>query len=200
MGIKLIITSCFIIGIAASVATVQATKKIKLPSPPQFFQDISINDINGKPFDFDQCKGKLILMVNVASKCGFTSQYKDLQAIYERYKDKGFLVIGIPSNDFANQEPGTAQEIKTFCQLNYQVTFPLLEKIHVKGTNKHPLYQKLTNKKDNPSFHEPIRWNFTKFLIDREGRIVARFGSMTKPDSKKVTQKIEALLNQVYRP
>jgi glutathione peroxidase len=139
-------------------------------------------------------KGKVILIVNVASKCGHTPQYEGLQKIYSEYQDQGLVVLGFPANNFRNQEPGTDQEIKEFCSLNYGVTFPMFSKISVKGDDIHPLYQFLTSEKTNPEFAGEISWNFNKFLIDRSGKIIARFESKDQPESEKVVAAIEGAL------
>jgi len=136
----------------------------------------------------------VLLIVNVASRCGFTSQYKGLQRIYEKYKDQGFEVLGFPCNDFGGQEPGTNEEIKNFCSLNYNVTFPMFDKVHVKGDEKAPLFDLLTN--NSVTGKSSIKWNFEKFIIDKEGNIVDRFRSVTKPDSKKITSLIEQELSK----
>ena len=134
------------------------------------------------------------MLVNVASKCGYTPQYEGMQKIYERYKDKGFTILGFPANNFGAQEPGTDEQIQEFCRINYGVTFPVFSKISVKGDDKHPLYKYLTEKESNPDFAGEIKWNFNKFLVGRDGRIVARFDSADKPEDAKVTQAIEHAL------
>jgi glutathione peroxidase len=147
--------------------------------------------ITGEEKSLADYKGKVLLIVNVASKCGFTPQYKGLQELYETYKDQGFEILAFPCNQFLNQEPGTDEEIKEFCELNYGVTFPLFAKIDVNGPNAHPLYQYLT--KEAPGFLTgAIKWNFTKFLVDREGNVVKRFAPATKPVELK--EEIEKLL------
>lgn len=152
----------------------------------------SILDIEKKEIQLAQYQGKVLLIVNVASKCGFTKQYDGLQKIYERYRDQGFQVLGFPCNDFGGQEPGSNEEIAEFCSQNYNVTFPIFNKIKVKGDNKEPLYNLLTN---NPiTGRSSIMWNFEKFLIDRNGNVVKRFKSYTKPKSKKITSAIEELI------
>ena len=138
----------------------------------------------------------MLLLVNVASKCGFTPQYKELEAMYEKYKDQGLLVIGFPANNFLSQEPGTNEEIKTFCSLKYNVTFPMYSKISVKGDDKAPLYQFLTDKNANPATGGEIKWNFTKFLVGRDGKVVARFEPAVKPDAPEVVGAIEKALKQ----
>ncbi|HEX4119215.1 MAG TPA: glutathione peroxidase [Verrucomicrobiae bacterium] len=155
-------------------------------------QNIPLNDINGNATSLKTYAGKVILLVNVASKCGNTPQYAGLEAIYEKYKDKGLVIIGVPSNDFAGQEPGTADEIKSFCKKNYGVTFPLMEKVHVKGAKKCPLYAALTGPQS--PFPGEIQWNFGKFLIGRDGKVVARFNPKVKPESTEVVQAIESAL------
>jgi len=156
--------------------------------------DIPIKDIDGQPTSLDVHRGKVLLIVNVASKCGFTPQYAGLEALYQRYKDQGFTVLGFPCNQFGHQEPGTNLEIKQFCSTKYQVSFPLFDKIEVNGKNRHPLYAELAGK-DSP-FPGRIWWNFTKFLLGRDGQILGRFGSRVKPDSTKLVQAVEAALAQ----
>jgi glutathione peroxidase len=135
-----------------------------------------------------------VMLVNVASRCGFTPQYTALEAIYEKYKDRGFVIVGIPANNFGSQEPGTNQEIKTFCSSKYNVTFPMMAKVSVKGDDKTPLYQYLTDKAASPKTGGEIQWNFTKFLVGADGQIVARFEPKVTPDSPEVTAAIEKAL------
>jgi len=153
-----------------------------------------LKSIDGQQIPLAQFKGKVALIVNVASRCGFTPQYAGLEALYNKYKDKGFVVLGFPANNFLWQEPGTNEEIKTFCSTRYHVTFPMFAKVSVKGADKTPLYQFLTNKKANPSTGGEIRWNFTKFLADRNGKAIARFGSSVSPQSAEVISAIESSL------
>jgi glutathione peroxidase len=155
-------------------------------------QDIAVKDIDGKDTTLGAYKGKVLLVVNVASKCGLTPQYKALEQTYEKYKDKGLVVLGFPCNQFAGQEPGNNQQIKEFCSSQYNVTFPLFDKIDVNGPNRHPLYTALAGK-DSP-YPGDIKWNFGKFLIGRDGTILKRFEPKTTPDSPEVTQAIEAAL------
>jgi glutathione peroxidase len=157
--------------------------------------NFTLNSIDGKPMPLADFKGKVILMVNVASQCGFTPQYTALEAIYNKYKDQGFVILGFPANNFGQQEPGTNEEIKTFCSRKYSVTFPLYSKISVKGSDQAPLYQYLTKDAD-PSHTGDIKWNFTKFLVDRNGNVVQRFEPAVTPDSMEVTSAIEKLLKQ----
>lgn len=161
---------------------------------PMSVLDFSLKNIDGKETALSSYKGKVILMVNVASKCGFTPQYEGLQAVYAKYKDQGLVVLGFPANNFMGQEPGTNEEIKQFCTLKYNVSFPLFTKISVKGDDIHPLYKFLTDKTTNPSFGGDITWNFNKFLVDRNGKVIARFDTREKPESEKITQAIEQAL------
>ncbi len=153
---------------------------------------IPLQDIDGRPASLEAYRGKVLLIVNVASKCGFTPQYAGLEALYQKYKDQGLIVLGFPCNQFGRQEPGTNEEIKQFCSTNYQVSFPLFEKIEVNGKNRHALYAVLAGK-DSP-FSGRIWWNFTKFLIGRDGEILGRFGSRIKPDSPQLTHAIVTAL------
>ncbi|MDX2035230.1 MAG: glutathione peroxidase [Isosphaeraceae bacterium] len=156
--------------------------------------DFSMKNIDGKPTDLAQYKGKVLLVVNVASKCGLTPQYEGLEATYRKYKDKGFEVLAFPANEFGKQEPGTDAEIKEFCTGNYDVTFPVFSKIVVKGDGIHPLYAFLTEKGTNPKFAGPIGWNFAKFLVNRKGEVIARFEPRTKPDDASIVAAIEKAL------
>ena len=154
--------------------------------------DINVKDIDGKNVSLGDYKGKVLLIVNVASKCGFTPQYKALEATYQKYQGQGFVILGFPCNQFGSQEPGTDAEIKQFCSSKYSVTFPMFDKLEVNGENRHPLYIMLAGK-DSPVAGN-IHWNFTKFLIDRHGKILSRFDSKVKPDSPEVTAAVEAAL------
>lgn len=154
--------------------------------------EIPVRDIEGQSTSLAPYKGKAILIVNVASKCGYTPQYKDLEALYQNYKDKGLVVVGFPCNQFGGQEPGTSAEIKQFCSLTYGVTFPMFEKIEVNGENRHPLYTALSG--DTSPFPGKIGWNFTKFLVDRNGKIIQRFDSKVKPNSPELTGAVDAAL------
>jgi glutathione peroxidase len=156
--------------------------------------DFTLNSIDGKPASLSQYHGKVVLIVNVASKCGFTPQYTGLEKIYEKYKDQGFVILGFPANNFGGQEPGTNEEIKTFCSSKYMVTFPMYAKISVKGADIHPLYQFLTDKTTNPASGGDIKWNFTKFLVGKDGKVIARFESAVTPESAEVTGAIEKAL------
>jgi glutathione peroxidase len=144
--------------------------------------EFKVKDIDGKDVNLSDYKGKVILIVNVASKCGLTPQYEGLESLYEKYKDKGLVILGFPANEFGSQEPGTNAEIKQFCTGKYNVTFPMFSKIVVKGEGIHPLYQFLTSDKTNPKYAGEIKWNFNKFLVDRQGNVVARFEPKTTPE------------------
>jgi glutathione peroxidase len=158
--------------------------------------DFTISSIDGQQVSLDNYKGKVVLLVNVASKCGFTPQYAALEAVYEKYKDRGLVIVGVPANNFAQQEPGTNEEIKTFCTRKYNVSFPMMSKVSVKGDDETPLYHFLTDASTDPQFAGDIKWNFTKFLFDRNGKPVARFEPATTPDSPQVTSAIETALGQ----
>ncbi len=157
--------------------------------------DFTLPSIDGKAMPLADFRGKVVLVVNVASRCGYTPQYSALEALYEKYKDQGFVIVGFPANNFGAQEPGTNQEIKTFCSRKYNVTFPLYSKVSVKGDDQTPLYQYLT-KQTGPSIAGEIKWNFTKFLVDRNGNVVQRFESAVTPDSKDVVSAVEKQLSQ----
>ncbi|CAI4065024.1 hypothetical protein SKDZ_09G1990 [Saccharomyces kudriavzevii ZP591] len=159
------------------------------------FYKLAPIDKKGQPFPFDQLKGKVVLIVNVASKCGFTPQYKELEALYKSYKDQGFTIIGFPCNQFGHQEPGSDEEIAQFCQLNYGVTFPIMKKTDVNGGNEDPVYKFLKSQKSGMLGLRGIKWNFEKFLIDKKGKVHERYSSLTKPSS--LSETIEELLKEV---
>lgn len=156
--------------------------------------EFSMKRIDGTSSSLSDYKGKVMLIVNVASRCGFTGQYAGLQKLYDTYKDRGLVILGFPANDFLFQEPGTNKEIAEFCSLKYHVTFPMFEKIVVTGGDMHPLYKYLTDKTTNPEFSGRITWNFNKFLIGRDGHILNRFGSKTTPEDKDLIATIEKAL------
>lgn len=182
--------------LASALLTLMAANVQAQQNAPASVHDFTVKDIKGNDVALSTYKGKTLLLVNVASKCGHTPQYESLEKIYRQYSPQGFVILGFPANDFGNQEPGTEEQIAEFCRANYDVTFPLFSKISVKGEQKAPLYQFLTSKDTNPKFAGEIGWNFTKFLVDGDGKVVARFDSGTKPDSPQVTQAIEAELKK----
>ena len=156
--------------------------------------DFTMNSIDGESTPLAKYRGKIVLVVNVASRCGFTPQYSALEKVYEKYKDRGFVIVGFPANNFGGQEPGSNQEIKTFCTAKYHVTFPMMAKVSVKGSDITPLYAFLTDKAANPKTGGEIGWNFTKFHIGPDGKVLARFDSPVEPDSKEMTSAIEQAL------
>jgi glutathione peroxidase len=158
--------------------------------------EFTLKNIDGHDVKLGDYRGKVLLLVNVASNCGYTPQYEGLESIYRKYKDQGLVVMGFPANNFLGQEPGTNEEIKTFCTTRYNVTFPMFSKISVKGGKIHPLYRFLTSKETNPEFGGEISWNFNKFLVDRTGKVVDRFGTRDKPESERIVQAIERSLKQ----
>ncbi len=153
----------------------------------QSIYDFKVTDIDGKEFDLASLKGKKVMIVNTASKCGLTPQYEELEKLYETYKDQNFIIVGFPSNDFMSQEPGSNEEIKDFCKKNYGVSFPMMGKIEVKGKEMHPLYQFLTEKKQNGYSDNSVKWNFQKYLINEEGKLVKVIAPGTKPLSEEIT-------------
>lgn len=165
-----------------------------LAFPESSVLDFTMNSITGQATPLTAYQGKVVLIVNVASRCGFTPQYTALEATYRHYKDQGFVILGFPANNFMSQEPGTDQEIQQFCKSKYDVTFPMFSKISVKGADQAPLYKFLTDKATNGASGGDIKWNFTKFLIGRDGKIVARFEPAVTPDSPQVIQAIEGAL------
>ncbi|MGD0730491.1 MAG: glutathione peroxidase [Terracidiphilus sp.] len=165
-----------------------------LSAEPKSIYDFNLKTIDSQPTSLKAYRGKVVLLVNVASKCGYTPQYTALEALYEKYKDRGLVIVGVPANNFAQQEPGTDEEIKKFCSNKYNVTFPMMSKVSVLGDDKTPLYVFLTGKDTDPKFGGDIKWNFTKFLFDRNGNPVARFEPNVTPDSPQVTAAVESAL------
>ncbi|MCB1164095.1 MAG: glutathione peroxidase [Candidatus Krumholzibacteriia bacterium] len=161
---------------------------------PDSLYTIPLERNDGSPATLGEYRGKVLLLVNVASKCGFTPQYEGLEALYERLHAQGFEVLAFPANDFMGQEPGSDAEIREFCSSTYGVTFPLFAKLHVKGDAQHPLYRYLTAGGGDPELAGDIGWNFNKFLVDREGRVIARWGSRTKPEDAELVEAIEKAL------
>ncbi|MCK6456593.1 MAG: glutathione peroxidase [Phycisphaerae bacterium] len=167
----------------------------------QCIYDFRVKDIDGKEVSLADYKGKVLLIVNTASKCGYTPQYAGLEQMYEKHRDRGFLVLGFPANEFGRQEPGDNPEIKAFCEKHYGVKFPMFSKVCVKGDGICDLYKYLTSKETNPTFGGDIRWNFTKFLVDREGKIIARFEPNEAPDrSEKMNDAVKKALAATPSP
>lgn len=158
---------------------------------PMDFHQLSATDINGRPFDMAALKGHKVLVVNTASECGFTPQYKQLEELYQRYKDEGLVILGFPSNDFGGQEPGDDMEIAAFCEKNYGVTFPLMSKVVTKGEGQSPVYAWLTRKANNGTLDSEVKWNFQKYLIDEEGRLVTMYPSAQEPLSDPIINWVE---------
>jgi glutathione peroxidase len=156
--------------------------------------DVEIGALQGGPANLKQYAGQAVLIVNVASKCGLTPQYAGLEQLHERYAGQGFTVLGVPCNQFLGQEPGTSEEIAEFCSATYGVTFPMTEKVEVNGEGRHPLYERLTGFADADGHSGDIRWNFEKFLVGRDGRVVARFSPQTEPDAAELVAAVEAQL------
>ena len=187
VAVAMTVSAAMLFLVKANVSTVEKGKG-------KTVYDFTMKDTGGKDVKLEQFRGKVVMLVNVASKCGYTPQYDGLQKIYEQYKDQGFVILGFPANNFGAQEPGTNEEIVEFCRINYGVKFPIFSKISVKGEDKHPLYKYLTEPATNPDFSGEIKWNFNKFLIGRDGKIIARFESADKPEDAKVTGAIEGAL------
>ena len=204
LGIVGLVTAVAVVVLLIGVRMTQAKDVIKEPTaaPAKAAQDgqpagpldFKLKDIDGKEQDLADLKGKVVMFVNVASKCGLTKQYTALQALYDKYKDQGLVIVGVPANNFLKQEPGSNEEIKTFCSTKYNVTFPLMSKVSVKGDDIHPLYAWLTGEQTNGEFAGEIEWNFAKFLVDRHGNVMARFDARTTPDDEKVVQAVEKAL------
>ncbi|CAH1764564.1 2660_t:CDS:2 [Entrophospora sp. SA101] len=146
------------------------------------FYDLECLDNKNQPFKFSELRGKFVLIVNTASKCGFTPQYQGLEKLYQQFKDQGFVVLGFPCNQFGSQEPGTNEEIIEFCSMNYNVSFPIMSKVDVNGDNAHPVYKYLKSQKSGIAGIKAVKWNFEKFLIDKNGNVVSRYSSITKPE------------------
>lgn len=201
-AVRLLSLSLASIGLAGIgiLAFAYSTGMILNPSPdmpPQerSMYEFSMKDIDGETVDLNAYRGKVAMIVNTASKCGLAPQYEGLQRLYDKYKDRGFVILGFPANNFLGQEPGTEAEIKEFCALRFNVTFPMFSKISVKGGDQHPFYTYLTHADTNPEFGGDVTWNFEKFLIDRSGKIVGRFPPTTVPDSEPVVTAVESALN-----
>lgn len=161
---------------------------------PDSVYDFKMKSIDGEEVDLAKYKGKTLLVVNVASRCGYTKQYKDMQAIYEKYKDRGLVILGVPCNQFGSQEPGSESEIKEFCTANYGVTFPMFAKVDVNGEDQAPLYRYLTQLKTKPKTDGAVSWNFEKFLIGPDGKVIGRYASKVNPSGEQMKKLIEANL------
>tara|TARA_R110001632_G_scaffold39718_8_gene99363 strand:+ start:5067 stop:5606 length:540 start_codon:yes stop_codon:yes gene_type:complete len=172
------------------IKTLSTTNKPIKMSATKSLYDIKIDSLQGKSIDFSTYKGKKILFVNVASKCGFTPQYKDLQKLHDEYQDK-LVVIGVPCNQFGKQEPGNSNEIEEFCEVNYGVSFLITEKVDVKGNEQHPLYTWLTNKTENGRKNSSVKWNFQKYLVDGDGELIDYYFSITSPTSSKIKKHLQ---------
>jgi glutathione peroxidase len=204
-GLAVVVVAVVIVfgcGLFAAFASAAEEGKKESPMPAAATQPaaaaepltFTVKDIDGNEYDLSKHRGQVVMIVNVASKCGMTPQYEGLQKLYDTYKDRGLVVVGFPANNFKGQEPGTDADIKTFCTSKYGVTFPMMSKISVKGDDQHPLYKQLTDPSTNGPFAGEIGWNFTKFLVGRDGKVVARFDSKTKPDDAKVIETVETAL------
>ena len=187
-----LLVAAIFVGASFLVANGEETKKEDKTVAPVL--NFTMKSLSGDEVNLAQYQGKVILIVNTASKCGFTPQYKDLEALYTKYQDKGFVILGFPANNFKSQEPGTDQQIAEFCQANYGVTFPMFSKIDVLPPNKAPLYHFLTEAGTDPQFPGEVKWNFEKFLISRNGQIVGRYLSPVKPMSDEIVKSVEAEL------
>jgi glutathione peroxidase len=183
-----------VFGLSACNSTQKRMENLAVNNPEQkemSFYDLKAKTIDGENFDFSSLKGKKVLIVNVASECGFTGQYKPLQELYDAYSDKNFTIIGFPCNDFGGQEPGSEESIKGFCEKNYGVSFPLMAKVNIKKTPQSPIYTWLTSKVSNGVADHSVRWNFHKFLIDENGILVASHGSSVNPMSEEIISFVE---------
>jgi glutathione peroxidase len=185
-----------VFGLAMGMASWAVVAAEPAAKQPVSVLDFQAKDINGTEVSLSKYQGKVLLIVNTASQCGLTPQYKGLEADYEKYKGQGLEVLGFPANEFGKQEPGTNEEIKEFCNTKYKVSFPMFSKIVVKGEGIHPLYDFLTAEKSNPKFAGKIGWNFAKFLVNRKGEVIARFEPKVAPDSPEVTSAIEKALSE----
>ena len=187
------LASMVVVALGALAADEKA--KEEPATAPASVLDFTVKDIDGKATKLaDKYKGKVLVNVNTASNCGYTKQYTGLEEIYKKYHEQGLEVLAFPSNDFGGQEPGTNEEIKTFCSTKYPVTFPLFSKVPVKGDQKEPLYAYLTDSAKNPTTGGDIKWNFTKFLVGRDGKVIARYESKVKPTDAEVTDAVEEAL------
>lgn len=179
-------------------ATPVAETETAAPAAIGPVHQFELNDIDGVPVKLAAYSGKVLLLVNVASQCGYTPQYAGLQQLYEKYGDQGLVVLGFPANNFGSQEPGTDEQIQAFCTTNYNVTFPMFSKISVRGDDIHPLYDFLTDPASNPKFVGPITWNFNKFLIGRDGKVIGRYDSKVEPLGPELAEEIEKALAEAH--
>ena len=193
LTLSIAVLTAFILGASLLVNSTPASSAASEGAVNSIYE-IDVKDIKGNTFKLDRYKGQVMLIVNVASQCGYTPQYAGLQKLYETYQSQGLVVLGFPANNFGGQEPGTEAEIVEFCSMKYNVKFPMFSKISAAGADIHPLYRFLTDKQTNPQFAGKINWNFNQFLIDKQGQPVARFDSSDKPESEKVIRAIEAAL------
>lgn len=175
-------------------SAVAAQKKTATAVSAAGFHALAAEEITGKLIPFSEFKGKVVMVVNTASQCGYTSQYKGLEALYRKYKDKGFVVLGFPSNDFGGQEPGSNAEVKKFCELRYKVTFPMFAKVNITSQPRSAVYEYLLNKNPNPDTRKTPSWNFWKYVIDKKGQVVSAFASSTEPESAELDNLIGRLL------
>jgi glutathione peroxidase len=185
--LKRVMKTILFFALSCLMLTTTETSLTKKESIHQF----KVKDINGKNFDFSSLKGKKVMVVNTASKCGLTPQYEKLEALYQKYKNKNFVIIGFPANNFMGQEPGSDDEIASFCQKNYGVSFPMMSKISVKGKDMHPVYKFLTTKEKNGLENNDVQWNFQKYLIDEEGHLVKVISPRVQPDDETIIEWIE---------
>src|SRR5438128_7797359 len=193
MKTKIMVIALAVVGAAVlSIAALsRANDKTETATVANSVYEFTHKSIDGKEASLAKYRGKVLLLVNVASRCGLTPQYEGLEKVYLKYKDRGLVILGFPANNFGGQEPGTNEEIKTFCSLKYNVTFPMFTKISVKGDDMHPLYKYLTDNQSDPQFGGDVKWNFNKFLVGRDGKIVSRFEPAVKPESEEVAKVIE---------
>ena len=190
---KYLFSLCLLLAFTACGQTknAQNEKNSTMNTPKESIHQFTVTDIDGKSFDFKSLKGKKIMVVNTASKCGLTPQYEKLEALYQKYKNSNFVIVGFPANNFMGQEPGTNEEIATFCKKNYGVSFSMMEKISVKGSDMHPIYEFLTEKSKNGLEDNSVQWNFQKYLLDENGYLIKVVSPRTSPDDQEITSWIE---------
>ena len=199
VGVALITVSSLVVAFSKSEALTPVSSDVpasELIKEKQTFYKFSALNIDGKDTSLELYKDQVVMFVNTASKCGYTPQYKGLQATYDKYKDEGFVILGFPANNFGGQEPGSNKEIKEFCTLRYKVSFPMFAKISVKGEDQHPLYKYLTDKEIHPETGGEVTWNFNKFLANHKGEVIKRFSTKDDPESETVTDAIENALKE----